>query len=64
MGKDRGWRVQLSVLNCNKPKIWKMLSEYPSSTFHYLERKSTGENLIFDGEKFVDFNESVHTPDW
>lgn len=65
MGVDKGgWRIQLSVLNCNKPKIWKMLTESPSCTFHYLERSTTKEKFIYDGEKFVDFSPEIHTPNW
>lgn len=64
LGKDKGWRVQLSVLNCNRVKIWNLLTVHPNNTFHYLERKITNETLIFDGEKFVEFDELRHTPEW
>lgn len=67
MGKERGgWRPQLSVLNCNKPRVWQLLTAPKQATFHYLERKDTKQRLIYDVQNstFIDFQEKSHTPDW
>ena len=67
MGADRGgWRPQLSVLNCNRQKIWVLLTDPKQATFHYLERKVTKEKLIYDieSQKFIPFIENEHTPNW
>ena len=68
MGKERGWKPQLSVLNCNKPRVWALLTDEKNSTFHFLERKEGKKvtRLIYlaSSQEWVPFTLDVHTPSW
>lgn len=65
LGKKKGWRPQLSVLNCNKARVWQLLTLPKESTFHYIERTHLKETLIYnlETEKFVEFQPDIHTPE-
>ena len=68
MGKNKGWIPQMSVLNCNKPRTWNLLTEEKNSSFHYLERKDGKDKrlliYLYHEKKWVDFDKFTHTPDW
>lgn len=64
LGKEKGWKPQLSVLNCNKIRVWELLTLHKESTFHYIERSHLKQKLIYnsDTKQFVDFQPDFHSP--